>query len=179
MPISLGLPISFSFVMLFSPPLTFRLWMNTAIPQLPYSWSLLDVRFGFLFQEHRIELNPGHVSFCYVRLVAAGALRCWSLCGVPVVWLRMMSESEEPPPVRCGKLLAVFYGAIYTVEFAVEEPAPRGFCSGAVRKAWIQDTGQFLDNDCPFWKNSILQVGVHVLFLDIHVMVFREVCTAA
>src|SRR5580693_7682828 len=179
MPVSLGIPISLSFAMFLSPLLIFVLWMNKAIPQLHNSYSLLHVRFGLFIQQHWIELDPSHVSLCYVRYMAAGALRGWSLCGVPLVGLRVMSESEEPPPVRSSKLLAVFHGGIYPVEYTVEIPASGGFCSGAVRKGWIKDSGQFLDDDCPLRKNSVLQVRVYVLFLDINVMVFRKACAAA
>src|ERR1700739_1188812 len=140
---------------------------------------VIYTRIGFLAPEHRIELNPGHVSFCYIGLVAACTRRGRSLCSGVVVWLRMMSKSEESPPVRCGKLLAVFYGRVYPVEFTVEEPAPGGFCTGAVGKGGVEDAGQFLDNDCPLRKNSVLQVRVYILFLDIHMVEFREACIAA
>ena len=77
--------------------------------------------------------------------------------GIAIVGFRVMSESEESPPVRSSKLLAVLNGGIYPVEYTVEIPASGGLCSGAVWKGWITTRANSLMMTVPSGKTPFFK----------------------
>src|SRR5215467_5664833 len=90
----------------------------------------------------------------------------------------MMSEVEETPPVRCSKPLAIFYGHIHAVEFAVEIAPTGWFGARTVGKARIENASQFLDEDGPFGEGTGFEINVQVFLFDVDVVVFGEACFA-
>src|SRR5215470_14414077 len=86
----------------------------------------------------------------------------------------MMSEIEEAPAIRCCEPFAVFHADIHAVVFTVEISSAGWLRARAVRKGWVEDASQFLDENGPFGKGTGLEVNVQVFLLDIDVVIFGE-----
>src|SRR5215470_5364292 len=87
----------------------------------------------------------------------------------------MMPESKEAPVIRLGKALAVFDGNVNSVVLAVEISSAGWFFTRAVWKSRIKNASQLFYDDRSFRKGTCLQVGLYILFLDVHMMVLRKV----
>src|SRR5215470_6820714 len=88
----------------------------------------------------------------------------------------MMTEGKESPAIRLSKPLTVLHGNVNSVVLTIEISASGWFCTRPVWKGWIKNASQFFDNDCSFWKFTILQICLDVLLLDVDVMIFGKVC---
>src|SRR4029077_18619151 len=87
----------------------------------------------------------------------------------------MMPEGEKSPAVGLSEALAVFHRHVDAVVLAVEISTSGWFLTRTVWKSRIKNPGQFLYDDCSFWKLACLQIGIDVFLLDVHVMIFGEV----
>src|SRR5215469_7400077 len=87
----------------------------------------------------------------------------------------MMPERKEAPVIRLGKALAVFDGNVKSVVLAVEISPAGWFFTRAVWKSRIKNASQLFYDDRSFRKGTCLQVGLYILFLDVHMMVFGEI----
>src|SRR5215467_15695453 len=68
--------------------------------------------FGVFIPKDGIELNPSHIGFGNIRLVAGGAYGCGGFRSCLLVWQRMMPESEKAPAIGFGKPFSVFNGYV-------------------------------------------------------------------
>src|ERR1051325_8647713 len=125
--------------------------------------------------ENWIELDPSHVCFGDKGHMAPGAFGCGGFFSPRRIRKWVMPEVEEAPSIRCSKSLAVFYGDIHAVEFAVEISSTGRFGTRTVGKGRIENARQFLDEDGSFGEGTGLEVHVEIFLFDVDVVVFGEV----
>src|SRR5215467_10203831 len=94
--------------------------------------------------EHRVELNPCHISIGYVRNVAPCTFRHGSLRSGLLTGLRVMTEIKETPPIGFGESLAVLHRDVHAVICAVEKASSGRLGTRAIRETWIEHASQFL-----------------------------------
>ncbi len=86
---------------------------------------------------------------------------------------------KNPHPFVPANFLLSFTVASIPLNTPLKYPRPEGSVVEPSGKVGLRTRVNSFDDDCPLRKNSVLQVRVYVLFLDINVMVFRKACTAA